>query len=64
MKAIVDRGKCIGAGMCTTIAPSLFELDNEGALVVLSEQPATDEERALLDAVACCPVSALSTTDE
>ena len=63
MKVGVDREKCIGSGMCTTIAPALFDMDDDGVLVVVKETPATHEERSLLDAVACCPVNALSSSD-
>ena len=63
MKAAVDRDKCIGSGMCTTIAPQLFDMDDDGLLIVIKETPAPHEQRSLLDAVACCPVNALSATD-
>ena len=63
MKAAVDRDKCIGSGMCTTIAPQLFDMDDDGVLIVIKETPASHEQRSLLDAVACCPVNALSATE-
>ena len=63
MKAAVDRDKCIGSGMCTTIAPRLFDMDDDGVLIVIKETPASHEQRSLLDAVACCPVNALSATE-
>ena len=49
--------------MCTTIAPALFDMDDDGVLIVIKETPAPGEERSLLDAVACCPVNALSALD-
>lgn len=61
MRVVVDWDRCIGSGMCTTIAPALFDLDDDGAMIVVKERPGPDEERSLADAVACCPVNALST---
>ena len=49
--------------MCTTIAPALFDMDDDGVLIVIKETPAPNEQRSLLDAVACCPVDALSNVD-
>lgn len=63
MRVEVDWDRCIGSGMCTTIAPALFDLDDDGAMIVVKETPEPDQERSLLDAVACCPVNALSTAD-
>ena len=63
MRVAVDRDRCIGSGMCTTIAPALFDMDDDGVLIVIKETPAPNEQRSLLDAVACCPVDALSNVD-
>jgi ferredoxin len=56
----VDMKKCICSGMCTTIAPDVFRLDDDGKLVVLRRNLAGDEIGAVRDAVACCPVEAIS----
>ena len=63
MRVVVDRDRCIGSGMCTTIAPALFDMDDDGVLIVIKEAPAPNEQSSLLDAVACCPVNALSALD-
>ena len=63
MRVEVDWDRCIGSGMCTTIAPALFDLDDDGAMIVVNDTPEPEQERSLLDAVACCPVNALSTAD-
>lgn len=61
MKIKVDYTRCIGAGMCTSIAPTLFELDDDGKLILRRELTMNDEEAsAVRDAVACCPAEALS----
>jgi ferredoxin len=61
LRVIVDRSRCIGSGMCTSIAPEVFDLDDEGNLVVLLPLASTtDQIAAVRDATACCPVEAIS----
>lgn len=51
----VDKDLCIGCGLCTSMAPSVFEFDDDGkAKVVL------DDAGAAADAAASCPVSAIT----
>lgn len=62
MKVHVDMKKCICAGMCVTIAPNLFDLDENNRLVVVkSENLDEAEQKEAIDAVACCPVEAIET---
>ena len=64
MRAKADRDACIGAGVCTTYT-SLFAIDDDGKVRVTSEreiQP--DEMDDVEDAVAMCPVVALSLVDD
>lgn len=62
MKVRVDLDLCIGSGMCTTYVPQLFELAQDGTHVVLLDENVPEElESAVDDAVACCPVEAIST---
>jgi ferredoxin len=59
MQVILDRDKCTGLGICESVAPDHFEIDDGGELVVLRDE-VTDEERATLeDAVRQCPTGAL-----
>jgi ferredoxin len=55
----VDRSVCLSTGMCTTIAPEIFELV-DGSLTILVERLADDQVELVEDAIACCPVEALS----
>ena len=65
MRAKADRDACIGAGVCTTYT-NLFAIDDDdGKVRVTSEreiQP--DEIDDVEDAVAMCPVVALSLVDD
>lgn len=60
MKIIIDPERCTGTGMCTSVAPELFTLNDEGrAEAILPDVPPALEE-SLEAAVVCCPMSAIS----
>ena len=59
MRIVVDRTKCTGLGICESVAPDVFEVDESGDLVLLQEE-ITEEMCAIVqDAVAGCPTFAL-----
>jgi ferredoxin len=64
MKIAVDRTCCAGLGVCESIAPKYFEVDDGGELVLLEEQVDEADRAGLDDAVAGCPTGALSLTDD
>jgi ferredoxin len=50
----VDKGKCIGCGLCENICPEGFKLGDEGKAMVKDENaPCIDE------AISSCPVEAI-----
>ncbi len=59
MKVIVDFAKCTGLGICESIAPDLFEVNDNGELVLLRADIAGDELESVEEAVAGCPTEAL-----
>jgi ferredoxin len=59
VQIIVDRTRCTGQAMCESIAPDLFEVDDEGLLVLTDETVAEDRLADVEEAVACCPNAAL-----
>jgi ferredoxin len=61
-KVVVDRDMCIGAGPCVTVAPGVFQLDDENRAYVV-DQNGADAETILL-AAQSCPVQAISVYDE
>ncbi len=63
MRVLLDEAKCSSLGMCEAVAPEVFEVGDDGALLVL--RPDVPEgDRALLEqAVAACPTGALSLQD-
>lgn len=56
----VDRERCVGSGACEALAPDVFEVDDDGVLVVHRAQPSDDELGDVEAAVRACPTRALS----
>jgi ferredoxin len=63
MYVILDREKCTGLGICESIAPDHFEIDDEGQLAVLRDTIMDGEQADLEDAVRACPTGALRLAD-
>ncbi len=59
----VDRERCVGSGTCEMLAPDVFEVGDDGVVVVLRRRPADDDVEAVYDAVQQCPTQALTLTD-
>ena len=60
MEVRVDRDLCEANGVCTGIAPDVFELDDEDELVILQPEPPEEMRDSIEQAVASCPKTALS----
>lgn len=52
----VDQSKCIGCGLCVSLCPDVFELDDEGKSRVKNPEG----ECNLEEAANSCPVGAIS----
>lgn len=59
----VDRDRCVGSGVCESLAPEVFELDDDGVLVVHRDEPDASQLDAVRDAVHSCPTRALAVAD-
>lgn len=59
MKVVVDFAKCTGLGICESMAPDIFEVNDDGELVLHKADIADDELQAVEEAVAGCPTEAL-----
>jgi ferredoxin len=56
----VDRDLCASTGGCEALAPDVFEIGEDGALVVRRPEPAERDLADVRAAVAGCPTRALS----
>jgi ferredoxin len=59
MKCVVDYDKCTGLGICESLAPDFFEVNDDGDLLQLKEDISADELQAVEEAVSGCPTEAL-----
>jgi ferredoxin len=59
MKILLDRGKCTGLGICESLSPDAFEVDDDGALVLKTEVVPDGKLAEIRAAVTGCPTEAL-----
>jgi ferredoxin len=59
MKIVVDYARCTGLGICESLASGVFEVDDSGDLVVLTETISTDDLEGVRQAIEGCPTEAL-----
>ena len=62
MKITIDRAKCKGVRNCASIAPNVFDIDEEFKAIILD--PHGDGDDAVLKAAKFCPVQAILLADE
>jgi ferredoxin len=63
MKIVVDLNRCQGYAQCAFLAPAVFEIRGEEALLYAPRAPARERER-VRRAVVACPVQAILVEDE
>lgn len=60
MKCVtVDFDKCTGLGICESLAPDFFEVNDDGELLVLKEEIGDADLQEVEEAVNGCPTEAL-----
>jgi len=64
MRIVVDYAKCTGLGMCEAEAPDMFEVQDDGSLIVLNETPSEEQRAEAEAAVESCPTDALSIVED
>ena len=60
IKVVVDRDVCQDHGQCVFAAPQVFELDEEGKLVVLQDEVDESLRDVVEEAADVCPVQAIT----
>jgi ferredoxin len=58
-RAIVDRSRCCGYGLCAQLCPEVYKLDENGLVFVESEIIPTGLEEEAKEGAAACPAEAL-----
>lgn len=58
MRIVVDLNRCQGYGQCVFLAPDVFELHGEEALMY-NPMPEAEQRLAVQRAAAACPVQAI-----
>jgi ferredoxin len=63
MRVEVDLETCTGHGICESIADDVFEVQDDGTVLIhQNERPASDHDR-MQQAITQCPAAALRLTD-
>jgi len=62
-KIRVDPTKCIGCGLCTSIAEDCFRLNDQGKAEGICECKDSACQAKVKEAVESCPVQAITTSD-
>jgi ferredoxin len=59
MRIVVDRDRCVGTGICESIAEDVFEVQDDGTMKLLTEEVDESDRDRMEQAVARCPTAAL-----
>lgn len=60
MEIAHDAKRCASLGICEELAPSLFEVSDDGELIVLDHFPDVAQQGAARAAAAGCPTGAIT----
>ena len=59
MKVIVDFSLCMSNAQCMMSAPEVFEIQEDGSLLVLNEHPGEELREKVETAARLCPTQAI-----
>ncbi|MDR5586490.1 MULTISPECIES: ferredoxin [Clostridium] len=60
MKAKVDKDTCIGCGLCPSICPECFDMQDDGKAGSIVEEVPSAYQDSAKEAETSCPVNAIS----
>jgi ferredoxin len=60
LKAIVDKDDCIACGLCPSICPEVFEMQDDGKAGTMVDEVPSGVEDSAQEAADSCPTSAIS----
>jgi ferredoxin len=64
MRINADTEVCVGSGQCVLTEPTVFDQDDDGIVVLLTDRPGDQAAAGARDAVDLCPSHALSIARE
>lgn len=64
IKKVSVNDKCIGCGLCTSICPEVFEINENGKSQVKEGVNVEEYSERILEAKDSCPVSAIEVEEE
>ncbi|WP_432003434.1 ferredoxin [Streptomyces sioyaensis] len=60
MRVRIEPERCVASGQCVLVAPTVFDQDDEGIVVLLKDQPDDIEHQAVQESVHLCPAAAIA----
>ena len=63
MRVEIDHSRCTGLGICESIADDVFEVQDDGTLLLLVTDVSSDRRDELQSACDACPTEALKLID-
>ena len=63
MHVEVDFARCTGHGICETIAEDVFEVQDDGTVLIHGNERPEDDRERMRQAVVQCPAAALRIAD-
>ncbi|MFI7008818.1 ferredoxin [Streptomyces sp. NPDC050145] len=63
MQVTIEPERCVGSGQCVMLAPSVFDQDDDGIVVLLDDKPTTALE-GVRESIRVCPARAIFSADE
>lgn len=60
MKAMVDKDACISCGLCPSICPEVFQMEDDGKAGAVVDKVPGGAEDAAQEAASSCPTNAIS----
>ncbi|MEV0196326.1 (4Fe-4S)-binding protein [Nonomuraea sp. NPDC050691] len=64
MRIKADTSLCVGSGQCVLAEPAVFDQDDDGIVVLLTQHPDDQSAAQARHAVTLCPSRALSMVQE
>lgn len=59
MKVSVDQELCIACGACISLAPSVYDWNDDGKAQAVADEVPGDQEAEALEALESCPTEAI-----